>query len=58
MRGGDLYKLSRPSSCAELWLLLPRSCMAMLGLMCAVTIYKQPGSFWEYKMWDVIAPAT
>ncbi len=33
------------------------SCMAMLALMVSVTIYKQPGSFWEYRMFDLIYPA-
>lgn len=31
--------------------------MAMLALMVSVTIYKQPGSFWEYRMFDLIYPA-
>lgn len=33
------------------------SCMAMLALMVSITIYKQPGSFWEYRMFDLIYPA-
>ena len=29
----------------------------MLTLMTAVMLYKQPGSFWEYRMFDLLYPA-